>query len=70
MLSLEWMTRLLFPLNMNCGPYGNSLSEEDQKIVLEAADFTDDPDFGWDAGKKLSNTATMKSYYHGRFLLL
>ena len=27
------------------------LSEEDQKLILAAADFTDDPEFGWDAWK-------------------
>jgi len=38
------------PLIMNLKLW-NSLSEEDQKLIMESADFTNDPNFGWDAWK-------------------
>lgn len=41
----------VIPFIMNLDLW-NTLSEEDQKLVLEAADFTDDPDYGWDAWKE------------------
>jgi len=47
----------VIPLIMNRELW-DTLSEEDQQLLLDAADFTDDPEFGWDAWK----AAIEKSY--------